>query len=161
MGTAVRRLLFPLVVSALCAVLIGAASVRAVEWTDYEREALPAVTALVAGDPAGFVAQAPAYGGSLLLRAPFALAADAAGGGPLAVFRALAAPALLASVALGLVLWSGLARAGRTRAAWAALGLAVLHPTAVRALETGHPEEVVGGALALGAVALALAGRPV
>ena len=161
MGITARRLLLPVIACVLCALLTGAMSMRAVEWTDYEREALPAVTALVAGDPAGFLAHAPAYGGSLLLRAPFALAADAAGGDALAVFRALAAPALLASAVLGLVLWSGLARAGRTRAAWAALGLAVLHPTAVRALETGHPEEVVGGALAVAAVGLAIAGRPV
>jgi hypothetical protein len=60
---------------------------------------------------------------------------------------------------LGLVLWSVLARAGRPRAAWAALALAVLHPTVLRALEYGHPEEVVGGTLCVAAVALALTGR--
>jgi hypothetical protein len=143
----VRRLIPPLVAAVLLAVLAGAAGLRELEWSDYEQEALPAVQALTGGDLAGFVARAPAYGGSLLLRAPFALAADAAGGGADAVWRALAAPALLAVAGLGLVLWSVLARAGRPRAAWAALALAVLHPTVLRALEYGHPEEVVGGTL--------------
>lgn len=155
------RLLFPLLVAVAAAALLAAVGLRELEWTDYEREALPAVTALAAGDHAGFLARAPAYGGSLLLRAPFALAADAVGGGPVAVWRALAAPALLASIGLGLVLWSALARAGRRRAGFAALLLAVVHPTALRALSTGHPEEVVGAVLCVAAVAAALGGRPV
>ncbi len=161
MGIAMPRLMLPLLVAVAAAALLAAGGLRELEWTDYEREALPAVTALVAGDHAGFLAHAPAYGGSLLLRAPFALGADAAGGGPVAVWRALAAPALLASIGLGLVLWSGLARAGRRRAAWGALLLAILHPTALRALTTGHPEEVVGAVLCVGAVAAAIGGRPV
>lgn len=150
----------PLLAGVVLTLLACAGVLRDLEWTDYEQEALPAVTALVGGDPGGFLSRAPAYGGSLLLRAPFALGADALGGGAVAVWRALAAPALLASLALGLALWAGLARAGRRRAAWGALVLAAVHPAALQALTIGHPEEVLGAVLCVAAVALAMAGRP-
>jgi hypothetical protein len=48
-------------------------------WTDYEREAAPALAALVRGDVGGFLSLSPAYGGSLIIRAPFALAASCLG----------------------------------------------------------------------------------
>jgi hypothetical protein len=72
----------------------------------------------------------------------------------------VAVPCLLAAVALGLVLWSGLEAAGRRRAAWVALALCVLNPATLRALEIGHPEELLGACLCVGAVLAALDERP-
>jgi hypothetical protein len=126
----------------------------AVGFTDYENEAEPAVRALRQGDLAGFAADLPAYGGSLVLRAPFALAPNLWGGGDLAAFRSLAVPCLLAAAALGVALW----RPGR--AGWVALAVCVANPLTMRALDLGHPEELLGAALCAGAALAALRDRP-
>ncbi len=123
---------------------------------DYELEAMPAVNALAGGDPAGFLVRAPAYGGSLVLRAPLVFAADGLGGGTQARWLAMALPALLASVVLAVVLWRGLAARGRRRAAWVALAVVAFNPVAGLAVEIGHPEEVVGAVLCAGAALLAV-----
>jgi hypothetical protein len=122
-------------------------------WNDYDTEAAPALRALAGGDVAGFLAQAPAYGGSLILRAPFALATSWLGGGELAVFRAVSIPCLLAVAVLALVLADRMLRAGRSRGACLlVVALAAGNPVALRALEVGHPEELLCAALAIGAV---------
>ena len=122
-------------------------------WSDYDTEALPALNALTSGDVSGFVSQAPAYGGSLVLRAPFALAASALGGGELAVFRAVSIPCAVAVAILGLVLAGRMARDGRSRGACLlVVALAAANPVTVKALEIGHPEELLCAALAIGAV---------
>ena len=129
-------------------------------WTDYEREAAPALAALVRGDVGDFLSLSPAYGGSLIIRAPFALAASALGGGDVAVFRAVAVPCLLAGVCLGVVLVAQLAARGRGRTECAVvLLLCAGNPITLRALDIGHPEELLGGALCVGAVLAALRGR--
>jgi hypothetical protein len=129
-------------------------------WTDYEREAAPALAALVQGDIGSFLSLCPAYGGSLIIRAPFALAASALGGGDLAVFRAVTVPCLLAGVCLGVVLAAQLAARGRGRVECAvAVLLCAGNPITLRALDIGHPEELLGGALCVGAVLAALRGR--
>ena len=51
------------------------------QWSDYDREASGAFNAIAAGHVGAFVGLAPAYGGSLVLRAPFALLAGLLGGG--------------------------------------------------------------------------------
>ena len=89
-------------------------------WSDYDTEAAPAMKALSGGDVSGFFQQAPAYGGSLILRAPFALAASALGGGELAVFRAVSIPCLVAVAILALVLAGRMLRDGRSHGACAA-----------------------------------------
>jgi hypothetical protein len=61
--------------------------------------------ALRGGDLGGFVADLPSYGGSVLLRSPFAFLPDLWGGGDLALFRSMAAPCLAAGVVLGVLLW--------------------------------------------------------
>lgn len=128
-------------------------------FTDYEVEAEPALLALRGGDVSGFVHQLPAYGGSLVLRAPFALLPGIWGGGDLALFRAMAAPCLLAGVALGAALWWR-ARPAGALAAWMALALVAVNPLTVRALEVGHPEELLVGVLCVAAVIAATgAGR--
>ena len=93
------------------------------------------------------------------MRAPFALAADGLGGGTLAVFRAVAVPCLLAGAALGVVLAAGLLARGAGRGTVAiVVGLCAANPITLRALEIGHPEELLGAALCAGAVLAACAG---
>ena len=131
-------------------------------WNDYENEALPAVDALVHGHLSAFFQLAPVYGGSLLERAPFALAPGLWGGGELAVYRMLALPCLLAAGALGLWLIARMrSRGSGTLAQALALGLCVFNPLTLAALELGHPEELLGAALCVAAVLLAAGQRPV
>lgn len=128
-------------------------------WSDYETEAAPAFAALVGGDLRGFLELVPGYGGSLVLRAPLAAATGALGGGELAVYRAVSIPGLVAVALLGLALVRRMARQGRTAGVRAlVLALCVANPISLRALEIGHPEELLCAALAIGAV-LAAADR--
>ncbi len=122
-------------------------------WSDYDNEASAAFLALGHGDVGGFFAHVPVYGGSLVLRAPFAAAAAALGGGELAIYRAVSIPCLLAVAWLGLVLVRRLgARGASTGTRALVLGLCVANPVTLRALEIGHPEELLCAALAIGAV---------
>ncbi|MCW2998662.1 MAG: hypothetical protein JWN65_2211 [Solirubrobacterales bacterium] len=141
--------------------VLGASTLLTVAFTDYETEALPSITALGSGDLAGFLGLLPAYGGSLILRAPAAWLTQQAGGGELAVYRALAAPCLVAGAAFGVVLWSHLAGRRAGLAAWLALAVVVANPLLLPALDTGHPEEYLGAVLCAGAVMAALRDRPV
>lgn len=129
-------------------------------WNDYEVEALPSVEALVHGHLQTFFTSAPVYGGSLLERAPFALAPSLWGGGELAVYRMLALPCLLSGLLLGLWLVARLRAQGTGRLTRAvALGLCVANPLTLAGLELGHPEELLGGALCVAAVLLAARDR--
>jgi hypothetical protein len=129
-------------------------------FSDYEVEAAPAFAALVHGDFTRFLELCPAYGGSLIMRAPFALAADALGGSDVAVFRAVALPCLLAGVVLGVVLAASLLARGAGRGTVAiVVGLCAANPITLRALDIGHPEELLGAVLCAGAVLAALRGR--
>ncbi len=149
----------PVAVAVFLALLLGLVGTQSIAFTDYELEAEPAAVALAAGDLGRFADLAPAYGGSLVLRAPFAWAAAGLGfGDDLGLYRALVLPALLASAGLAVVLWRRMRTAG-TRGAWLALALAVANPLSLRALEVGHPEEVLGGVLCVGALLLALRDR--
>ncbi len=130
-------------------------------WTDYEAEAAPSFAALVHGEAWRFLQLAPAYGGSLIMRAPFALAAHGLGGGDLAVFRAVGIPCLLAGAVLGVSLAASLIARGAGRGTIAiVVGLCAANPITLRALDIGHPEELLGAALSAGAVLVALRGRP-
>ncbi len=125
-------------------------------WNDYETEARPAFEALAHGHLLGFLRLAPAYGGSLIERAPFALLPGLWGGGALAVYRMVALPCLLAVAVLGVWLVSRTRAQGRSTLARAiALGVCVANPIALRALEFGHPEELLGACLCVAAVLLA------
>jgi hypothetical protein len=130
-------------------------------WSDYESEAQPAIAALVHGHLAQFLRLAPAYGGSLVERAPFALVPRLWAGGELAVYRAVAVPCLLACAALGVWLVGRMRVLRRTRVARAvALTICVVNPLTLHALELGHPEELLGASLCVGAVLLAGGERP-
>jgi hypothetical protein len=155
--------------NALCVFMAGAGCAATAwlglygfAWNDYENEAQPAYNALVHGHVLDFLRLAPAYGGSLIERAPFALLPGLWGGGQLAVYRLVALPCLAAAAMLGVFL-VGRMRAERrpTLARAATLGLCVANPLTVRALELGHPEELLGGCLCVAAVLLAGRDRPV
>src|ERR1700689_2679850 len=125
-------------------------------WTDYDNEVRPAYDALVRGHVGRFLALAPAYGGSLIERAPFALLPGLWGGGSLAVYRMVALPCLLATVLLGIWLVSQMRAQGRARLARAVvLMVCVANPVTLLALEVGHPEEILGGCMCAAAVLLA------
>ncbi len=162
--------------NALCALFAGAGTAAMVwlglygfGWNDYETEAKPAFEALTHGHVLEFLRLAPAYGGSLVERAPFALLPGLWGGGELAVYRMVALPCLLAVAALGVWLVAQLRRPGAGGigipasrfARGVALGLCVANPLTLRALELGHPEELLGGALCVAAVLFAARERPV
>ena len=131
-------------------------------WNDYEVEAKPSFDALTHGHVLEFLRLAPAYGGSLVERAPFALLPGLWGGGQLAVYRMVALPGLLAAAALGVWLCARMRTAGRP-VPWRAivLGICVANPLTLRALELGHPEELVGACLCVAAVLLAARGHSI
>ncbi len=149
--------------NALCAFLAGAATATMAwlglygfVWSDYDEEARPAFDALTHGHVAEFLRLAPAYGGSLVERAPFALLPSVWGGGELAVYRTVAIPCLLAAAVLGVWLVAQMRSQGRTTLARAVtLGLCVANPVTLYALEIGHPEELLGACLCVAAVLLA------
>ncbi len=149
-----------LVALAACA-LIGYLGLESFIWSDYEHEVAPALAALAHGHVTEFLRLAPAYGGSLVERAPFALLPGLWGGGALAIYRAVAAPCLLAIAALGVWLFAQMRAEGRPRPARAlALLVCVANPMTLRALEIGHPEEILGACLCIAAVLLAAGERP-
>jgi hypothetical protein len=125
-------------------------------WSDYDSEVRPAYEALVRGHVGEFLRLAPAYGGSLIERAPFALMPGLWGGGTLAVYRMVALPCLLAAALLGVWLTARMRADGRSTIARAvALGVCVANPITLLALEVGHPEEILGACMCVTAVLVA------
>jgi hypothetical protein len=161
----VRRLLRE---NVLCTLIVGAASAAMAwlglygfAWNDYDNEVRPAFDALAHGHLVEFLRLAPAYGGSLVERAPFALLPTSWGGGELAVYRMVALPCLLGAAGLGLWLVSLVRAEGRSSLSRAVtLGVCVANPLTLRALELGHPEELLGACLCVAAVLLASRDRP-
>jgi hypothetical protein len=155
--------------NALCALAAATASAAMAwlglygfAWNDYEIEAQPAFSALMHGHVLEFLRLAPAYGGSLVERAPFALLPGLWGGGELAVYRMVALPCLLAGAALGVWLCAQMRAAGQ-KTLWRAivLGVCVANPLTLQALELGHPEELLGACLCVAAVLLAFRGHSI
>jgi hypothetical protein len=143
-------------------VILGWLGLYGWAWTDYDDEARPAFDALVAGHVGGFLHLAPAYGGSLVMRAPFVLMTQLWGGGELSIYRAAAAPCLAAAAILGVWLVARMRSLGRGRGARTlALVLCVANPITLPALEIGHPEELLGAVLCVAAVLVAMRGRAV
>jgi hypothetical protein len=141
---------------------VGSMALTSWVWTDYDAEARPAFDALMHGHLERFLSLAPAYGGSLVLRAPFVAATSLWGGGELSIFRAAAAPCLAAAAVLGVWLFAKMRALGRPLGAAAvAVLLCVANPLIFPALEYGHPEELLGAVLCVAAVLTAMRGRPV
>jgi hypothetical protein len=144
-------------------VLIYAASgrIELVKFNDFYREAWPAYSALGHGHVLEFLRLGPVYVGSLVLRAPFALIATALGGGRRAVYVASALPCMIAATTL--CTWLAAQPRRRGGIGWASrivpIVCCVINPLVLVALFGGHPEEVLGASLCVGAVILAVRGR--
>ena len=161
MRSRLRELWAPAAVAAACGAGLMALGMLTPAFSDYEVEVEPALQALRDGDVQSFLSLAPAYGGSLVLRAPFALLPNLWGGGDLALFRSIALPCLAAAAILAVLLW----RRGRTlgqstATCWIALLIVAANPVTLRGLEIGHPEELLGGVLCVAAALAGGARRP-
>lgn len=126
---------------------------------DYFTDAGAAIDSLARGDLDDFFANQPLMGTfSLLVRAPFVAlvfhqSLDT-------VYFVGALPCLAATLVLGLALARILADRGQPP--WVqglVAGLAVINPLTFQALHWGHPEELLGAALCVGAVVAALRER--
>jgi hypothetical protein len=133
----------------------------ATKLTDYYREAWPAYSALLHGHVREFLQHSPAYVGSLILRAPFAMMAWLWGGGANAVYITSAVPCMLAAVAF--CAWLAGQPRRRGGIGWASrlfpIICCVLNPVVLVAIYFGHPEEVLGAVLCVAAVVLATRGK--
>jgi hypothetical protein len=130
---------------------------------DYSYWYAPTMNALLGGHLGAFLHSLPTTsgaGGSVLLRAPFALIGKLVGGTQLATFRFGALECELAAGLLGLWLAREMRRAGRSPLARAAvIFVCVLGPAKADGIFFGHPEELLGATLAVASVLLANAGR--
>jgi hypothetical protein len=154
-------------------ILGGAAVVLASIWVawlgfrvqvmgDYGVWFAPSMNALLSGHVHAFFALLPTdgAGGSVLLRAPFALLGKELVGGQHAIFRFGALACVLATVAVALPLVRTMREACRPPLARAAVvALFLLTPAVLDAIFYGHPEESLGAALCIGSVLLAASGR--
>jgi glycosyl transferase family 87 len=156
-----HRLVAPTLLATAVAVAYGWAELTGYAWTDYELFNEGPLRALVHGHLGVFFKTAPIEGPSLLIRSPFAFAAWLWGGSDIAVYRMVAVPGLLAGVVLAVTLWELRARR-YPRARWGLLVVALVagNPLMLEALAIGHPEELLGSALCVGAVLAALHKRP-
>jgi hypothetical protein len=129
-----------------------------VYWSDFNTEAWPAFQRLIEGDLRGFLAASPvAYGGSMVIRAPFAALAGPLGLEEPGVFRLGVIPCLLALAALAV----HLARRATDPRWWLLVIPLALGPLAWQAVHFGHPEELLATAFAVAAVLAALKERAI
>ena len=121
---------------------------------DYPMDAEPGIDALLRGDIRGFLDEQPLMGSfSLLVRAPFAALGDVFGGGVDDRYRFGIVPCAAAAVALVIHAVTTMRGRGESLVSAAVLSYATLFGTAaVGAVTYGHPEEFLGGALAVAAV---------
>jgi hypothetical protein len=125
---------------------------------DYPRDAGPTIRALLEGDLGGALGSQPLMGSlSVIVRLPFAGAAELAGGGDLLVYQLGSIPCVAAAGLLGLAIARVMERRGASLAACiATVAFTMANPLTREALVLGHPEELLGGALCVGAVLAAL-----
>lgn len=156
-----RPLVVPTLLAIAIAVAYGWAQLTSYLWSDYELANEAPLRSLVHGHFGDFFHTAPIEGPSLLLRAPFAFMAWLWGGGDMAIYRMVAVPGLLAGVVLAVTLYE-LRRRRYPNARWGLLGVALVagNPLLLPALSIGHPEEMLGVALCVGAVLAALHKKP-
>jgi hypothetical protein len=156
-----QRLAVPTLLAIAVAVAYGWAELTSYGWTDYELFNEGPLRALVHGHLGAFFQTAPVEGPSLLLRSPFVLAAWLWGASDMAVYRMVAVPGLLAGAVLAVTLCELRARR-YPGARWGLLVVALVagNPLMLQALSIGHPEELLGAALCVGAVLAALYKRP-
>ncbi|HEX8743020.1 MAG TPA: glycosyltransferase 87 family protein [Thermoleophilaceae bacterium] len=126
-------------------------------------DAGPSIAALAEGDLDEFFAEQPPMGSfSFAVRGPFVAAGDALGASPLTIYRLGAFACLLGLMLLTLHVGLTMYRRGREWKVAALVPLGVLaSPVTYAALEYGHPEELLGAALVVGAVLAAARDRTV
>jgi hypothetical protein len=128
---------------------------------DFYREARAPYQALALGHLHQFILLAPAYFGSLILRAPFALIAVALGGHWRAMYFATSLPCIAAAAVL--CAWLSARPRSRGGIGWASrlspLLILFFNPIALAAWANGHPEEVLGAVLCVAGVVLATRGN--
>ena len=160
------RISFGVLAASVPAVALAAATTGSVDYGAGMKTGdspLPAITALLRGDLAGVAHHQPVIGlTSIIWRAPFVALASIFSGRTLLGYQfGVFACALVAG-------WVGIVVAGQARArgqswpvALGAVTLMVLSPLTIGARLGGHPEELLAGALCVGAVLAALDDRPV
>ncbi len=123
---------------------------------DFKREVWPSYRLLVHGDIIGFIQTSPAYVGSLVLRAPFALIASVFGAGTTGTYDATALPCVVAPALLAGWLFERRPKTatGRPRRV-SPLDLFLVTPPAIISITLGHPEDILGAVLCVAAVLLA------
>ncbi len=138
---------------ALAGLAVGM-SVRYGMLGDYKADAAPAFEALTRGHVHEFFTSNALMGPfALLARVPFVLAANLGDASMLDRYRWGAVACLLASAILALVVVRMMRRAGQPTYAWVITAvLLVANPIVVKALQFGHPEEMLGAALCAGAM---------
>jgi glycosyl transferase family 87 len=153
------RTSLPLAAGTALVLLFFAAAVTAEPGLDYLIDPGGPIDALVRGDWKEFFANQPLMGSlSLFLRAPFV--APVFDSSVPTVYWVGALPCVLALLALAIWLLREMQRRGRSDAEQAMAGaVLILSPLSVRALHWGHPEELLGAALCVGAVIVASRGR--
>jgi Glycosyltransferase family 87 len=124
---------------------------------DYPMDAAPAVSALGHGHIATYLEARPAMGPlATLLEAPLALL----GHGPLGEYHWASMVGIVAVAALGWLLFDVARRHGSSEPTATLLAvLCVVNPITAEALRTGHPEELLTAALAVGSVVVATRGH--
>lgn len=145
------------VVAALALIVHGALGMRL--GLDYFYDAETPIDALVRGDVHGFLVNPALMGSfSLLLRAPFV--AVVFHGSEQAVYLAGVLPCMAALLALAIALRRRMLALGRPALAATLVAVLVLvNPASLAAVHWGHPEDLLGAALCVGAALLALRGR--
>ena len=123
----------------------------------------PAIQALADGSVGDFIDLHPVMGSfSLLLRAPLVALSDWLGGNHLLGYRLGVLVCFIPALIVGSWLAAEIEARGRGRLEAVASGvLTVVNPITVDAVRSGHPEEVLGGALAVLAVVCAARGRSI
>jgi hypothetical protein len=118
----------------------------------------PPIAALVHGNLSAFFSRQPFMGSvSLLLRAPFVAVAKLARGDIVVQYQVGTLVCLLAAlIVLAPGVWAMLRRGRRPLIALIAILAIVLGPATSRAVFWGHPEEILGAALAVAAVLAAI-----
>ncbi|MFL5896492.1 MAG: glycosyltransferase 87 family protein [Thermoleophilaceae bacterium] len=131
---------------------------------DYPTDAGPPIDALIHGRIHDFLTASPAMGPlSLFFRAPFAVLSRLTTPNDLFyddVYRFGVFPCLVVAGMLGLLLARWMRNAGRPAIErFAVVALCMINPVSLRAVDFGHPEEILGGCLVVGSALAGLRGR--
>ena len=155
----------------LASVLVLSGLTSYLSWTatyDYSDDAGPPIDALIHGRIQEFLTAHAVMGPfSMIVRAPFAAMALITGSGHAeqlyeGAYKWGIFPCMLAAGLLGLYLARVMEeRRQPLRNQILVVGLCMISPPALKALQYGHPEEILGAALSVGAVVAGLRGKPV